>query len=79
MKTEITKNGLRKITADEGLYLTQAKEVEVRVFSKVVYLGKGDEVENWREATEEEKLQHNAKVEEELANSNNLVYEEVVE
>ena len=47
---------LRKLTATEGMYLTQADDsLEERTYTKSVYLGKDELVENWREATEEEK------------------------
>lgn len=52
---------LRKLTASEGMYLTQVSEVSERVFSDCVYLGQGESVENWREATEEEKLEYEEK------------------
>lgn len=47
---------LRKLTASEGMYLTQTDEsLEERTYAKTVYLGQGEKVENWREATEEER------------------------
>lgn len=47
---------LRKLTATEGMYLTQVDEtLEERTYTKSVYLGQGEKVENWREATEEER------------------------
>lgn len=47
---------LRKLTASEGMYLTQADEsLEERTYAKTVYLGQGEKVENWREATDEER------------------------
>lgn len=52
---------LRKLTASEGMYLTQTdKTLEERTYTKTVYLGKGEKVENWREATEEEKKAYEA-------------------
>lgn len=51
---------LRKLTASDGMYLTQVNEVENRVFAKSIYLGKGEVVENWREATAEEKEAYEA-------------------
>lgn len=52
---------LRKLTASEGMYLTQTDEtLEERTYTKTVYLGKGERVENWREATEEEKKAYEA-------------------
>lgn len=47
---------MEKITASEGMYLTQ-KEVNdesSRVFSISVYLADNDSADNWREATQEE-------------------------
>ena len=40
---------INKITADEGMWLTNGE-----TYSKEVYLGKYDKVENWHEITEEE-------------------------
>lgn len=40
---------LTKIEAGEGMYLTNGD-----AFGKVVYLGYGDKMENWREITEAE-------------------------
>lgn len=57
---EIKTVELKKLTASEGMYLTQSKEVENRVFAKSIYLAQGDEVENWREATAEEKEAYEA-------------------
>lgn len=61
MILETKKVELRKLTASEGMYLTQAADtVEVRSYARCIYLGKGDKAENWREATEEEKVQYEA-------------------
>ena len=43
------------LKADEGFYLTNGD-----TFAKVVYLGKNDSADNWREVTEEEKEQAEA-------------------
>ena len=48
MKT-IEKNGLTEIHADEGLTLTNGE-----VYTKHIYLGSVDRVENWREITDAE-------------------------
>lgn len=48
---------LRYLTPSEGMWLTQANETENRVFSEQVILGVNDSPENWREATEIEKLE----------------------
>lgn len=48
---------LRYLTPSEGMWLTQAYETENRVFSKQVILGINDSPDNWREATEQEKLE----------------------
>lgn len=58
---------LRTLTAGEGMYLTQAAEnAGERVFAKSVNLAKGELETSWREATEEEKIAHEAKVKAEL-------------
>ena len=45
----IEKNGLTEIHADEGLTLTNGE-----VYTKQIYLGSVDRVENWREITDAE-------------------------
>ena len=46
---------MKEIKAKEGMYLTQAKELQDRIFVTAI---KGANVneEDWREATEEEKV-----------------------
>ena len=51
---------LRYLTPSEGMWLTQAYDTENRVFSEQVILGVNDSPENWREATEQEKLEYEA-------------------
>lgn len=51
---------LRYLTPSEGMWLTQVGETENRVFSEQVILGINDSPENWREATEDEKLAYEA-------------------
>lgn len=51
---------LRYLTPSEGMWLTQAYETENRVFSEQVILGVNDSPDNWREATEDEKLAYEA-------------------
>lgn len=51
---------LRYLTPSEGMWLTQAGETDNRVFSEQVILGVNDSPENWREATEFEKLEWEA-------------------
>ena len=46
---EITIVEIRKITANEGMVLTNGES-----FSKEVYLGVNDSPDNWHEITEEE-------------------------
>ena len=46
---EISKIELRKLTASEGMTLTNGT-----VFSKEVYLGKNDSPENWNEIPDSE-------------------------
>lgn len=48
---------LRYLTPSEGMWLTQVGETESRVFSDQVILGINDSRDNWREATETEKLE----------------------
>jgi hypothetical protein len=48
---------LRKLTPKAGMWLTQAYETENRVFSDGVYLAVSESPDNWREATEQEKLE----------------------
>ena len=48
---------LRYLTPSEGMWLTQAYDTENRVFSEQVILGVNDSPENWREATEQERLE----------------------
>lgn len=48
---------LRYLTPSEGMWLTQANETENRVFSEQVILGVNDSPDNWREATDIEKLE----------------------
>lgn len=48
---------LRYLTPSEGMWLTQVGETENRVFSEQVILGVNDSPDNWREATETEKLE----------------------
>lgn len=48
---------LRYLTPSEGMWLTQVGEIDSRVFSEQVILGVNDSPENWREATETEKLE----------------------
>lgn len=51
---------LRYLTPSEGMWLTQVGETENRVFSEQVILGVNDSPENWREATEQEKIEWEA-------------------
>lgn len=51
---------LRYLTPSEGMWLTQANETENRVFSEQIILGVNDSPDNWREATEQEKLEWEA-------------------
>lgn len=48
---------LRYLTPSEGMWLTQVGETENRVFSEQVILGINDSPDNWREATEIEKIE----------------------
>lgn len=51
---------LRKLTPSEGMWLTRTDATTDRVFSKEVFLGINDSPDNWREATEQEKLEMEA-------------------
>lgn len=51
---------LRYLTPSEGMWLTQVSETENRVFSDQVILGVNETPENWRDATEQEKLEWEA-------------------
>ena len=46
---KVTTIELRKLTASEGMVLTNGE-----AFGKEIYLGVNDSAENWREITEEE-------------------------
>lgn len=48
---------LRKLTPTEGMWLTQMGNTDARIFSQEIYLAVNDSPENWREATEQEKLE----------------------
>lgn len=50
----------RYLTPSEGMWLTQVGETENRVFSEQVILGVNDSPDNWREATEQEKIEYEA-------------------
>jgi hypothetical protein len=60
---EMTTIELRKITASEGMVLTNGE-----AYSKEVYLGCNDNPDNWREITEEEYIEIQKKELEELDN-----------
>lgn len=51
---------LRYLTPSEGMWLTQANETDSRIFSEQIILGVNDSPDNWREATEIEKLEWEA-------------------
>lgn len=51
---------LRYLTPSEGMWLTQVGETDNRVFSEQVILGINDSPDNWREATEQEKIEYEA-------------------
>lgn len=51
---------LRYLTPSEGMWLTQACDTDNRVFSEQVILGVNDSPDNWREATEQEKIEWEA-------------------
>ena len=51
---------LRKLVPAEGMWLTRIDADTDRIFSKEVFLGVNDSPENWREATEQEKIEYEA-------------------
>lgn len=51
---------LRYLTPSEGMWLTQVGDTDNRIFSDQVILGINDSPDNWREATETEKLEWEA-------------------
>lgn len=69
---------MKEIKAREGFYITQASEVEDRVFFTAIT---GDDIneDDWREATKEEKEEWEKKLEEkrkqEVLNIINMEYE----
>ena len=52
---EISTIELRKLTANEGMTLTNGE-----VFGKEIYLGVNDKIENWHEVEEKEDPDYNA-------------------
>ena len=56
-ETQVT---LRKLTPKAGMWLTQTYETQNRVFSDGVYLAVNESPDNWRDATEQEKLESEA-------------------
>ena len=56
---------MKEIKAKEGMYLTQVKEVEDRIFVKALK-GANLNEEDYRDATLEEKLAYEAEYEKEL-------------
>lgn len=62
---------LRRLTPTEGMWLTQMSKTDARIFSQEIYLAVNDSPENWREATEQERLEweeaEKARMEAELA------------
>lgn len=64
---------LRYLTPSKGMWLTQVGETENRVFSEQIILGVNDSPDNWREATEIEKIEYEAeekaRMEREMSNN----------
>lgn len=61
----ITRNfTVQVLEPSEGFVLTQAEDVDLmnRVFSKKVYLGVNDSVDNWKEITEAEQKEMEAEI-----------------
>lgn len=63
---EVKETLLRELVANEGMYITQNKELPAseRIFVKAIWIAESDDPANWRDATEEEKLAHDKEVEE---------------
>ena len=62
----ITKNfTVQVLEPSEGFVLTQAEDIDLmnRVFSKKVYLGVNDSVDNWKEITVAEQKEMEAEIE----------------
>ena len=55
---------MKEIKAKEGMYLTQNKEVEDRIFVTMIK-GKNVNESDWRDATREEKEEYERRMEEE--------------
>ena len=51
---------LRYLTPSEGMWLTQVGDTDNRIFSDQIILGINDSRDNWRDATEQEKLEWEA-------------------
>ena len=58
---------MKEIKSREGMYLTQVKEVEDRIFVKAIK-GANLSEDDWREATEEEKNEYERLMEERYVN-----------
>ena len=58
---ELSKIEIRKLTASEGMTLTNGE-----IFGKEIYLGKNDMPENWYEITDEEYLKIQQEMEKEI-------------
>ena len=56
---------MKEIRAKEGMYLTQVKEVEDRIFVKALKGANLNEAD-WREATREEKEEYEKQMEDKL-------------
>jgi hypothetical protein len=65
---------MKELKAKEGYYLTQANEVEDRIFITAI---KGENVNesDWREATEEEKESYEKAMEEKLNEHGSDIHE----
>lgn len=57
----VVKNGLRYGYPEDGMWLTENNNDERnRVYSPEIIFGINDDPDNWRDATEEEKLEYEA-------------------
>ena len=60
MRITTTKNGIKKIAPENGMFLTNGKIIA----ENEVWLGKLDSESNWREITPEKKAELEKKIEE---------------
>lgn len=70
MKLESRKVEIRRLMASEGMYITQVSAtLHERFYKRVVWLGVNESPDNYREATEAEKSDHEAALHMEVESS----------